>query len=54
MRAAHDLAPDDASLLEHLQVLRDRGLRDAETGRGVADRRRPGGQALDDPAPDRV
>ena len=49
-----DRAGDDAGLLEHLQVLGDRGLGDAEAGRDVPDRRRPGGEALDDAAADRV
>ena len=54
VRAADDLAPQDAGLLQHLQVLRDGGLRDSEARRGVADPRGARGQALDDPASDRM
>ena len=54
VRPALDHARDDAGLLEHLQVLRDRGLRDAEAAGGLADGRRARGEALDDAAADRV
>ena len=54
VRPALDHAPDDAGLLQHLQVLGDRGLRHAEAAGGLADRRRTLGEALDDAAADRV
>ena len=54
MRPALDHARDHARLLQHLQVLGDRGLGHPEAAGGVAHRRRAGGEALDDAAADRV
>ena len=54
VRPAVDHAPDHPGLLQHLQVLGDRGLGHAEAGGGVADRGRAFGQPLDDAAADRV
>src|SRR4051812_30137204 len=51
--AGHD-AGHDARLLEHLEVLGDRRLRDAEPGGGLTDGRGTGGETLDDSAADRV
>jgi hypothetical protein len=54
VRAALDHAPHDARLLEHLQVLGDRGLGHSEAGGGIAHGRRTLGEALDDAPADRV
>ena len=54
VRPALDHAGDDAGLLQHLQVLGDRGLGHPEAGGGFADGRRAGGEAFDDAAADRV
>ena len=54
VRPALDHAGDDARLLQHLQVLGDRRLGDAEAAGDFADGRRAGGEAFDDPAADRV
>ena len=54
VRPALDHARHDARLLQHLQVLGDRGLGHPEAAGGVADGRRACGEALDDAAADRV
>ena len=54
VRPALDHARHDAGLLQHLQVLGDRGLRHPEAAGGLADRRRTFGEALDDAAADRM
>src|SRR3954471_3561566 len=47
--AGADLAVDDqAGVLEDLQVLRDRGAADRELAGQLADRARPGDEALED------
>src|ERR1051325_2417947 len=52
MRPPLHHAHDHARLLEHLEVLGDRGLGDPEAAGGLADGGRPSGQPLDDAAPD--
>src|SRR4051794_19980745 len=47
-------ARDDPRLLEHLEVLRDRRLRDGDASRRLADARRPPHEPLDNLPPDGV
>jgi len=54
MRPALDHARHHAGLLQHLQVLGDRGLRHPEATGGLTDRRRTFGETLDDATTDRV
>ena len=54
MRPALDYARDHAGLLEHPQVLGDRRLGHSEAAGGLTDGGGTSGEALDDPAPDRV
>src|SRR6476661_6002126 len=54
MRSALDDAPHDPAVLQHPQVLGDRGLGHPEAGGGLTDRRRALGEPLDDAAADRV
>src|SRR6266487_261452 len=50
--AAIDRSHHQPRLLERLDVLRDRGLGDAEATSRLPDGRRPAGESLHDPAPD--
>src|SRR6266516_357021 len=52
--ATIDRSHHQPGLLEHLDVLRDRGLGDAEAAGCLPDGRRPAGESLHDPAPDWV
>ena len=54
VRAARHRAIDDTRVLEDLEVLRHRRLRDAEPSRGLADARRARHEPLDDRPANRV
>src|SRR3954453_18404610 len=54
MRPALAHARHNPCLLQDAQVLRDRGLRDAEAASGLSHRRRAGAESFDDAPADRV
>ncbi|HEV3229497.1 MAG TPA: hypothetical protein VGY97_08490 [Solirubrobacteraceae bacterium] len=54
VRSAHDRPLHDAGVLQHPEMPRDGGFRDAEVARRRAHRRGALRQSLDDPTPDRV